>query len=81
MTIHWPKNRSRIFVAYSTDGLTWDRAEGVIHGSGYGGEGLDAVHAEDMSLIKIGQGKYRMYYAACDKDGNWRIASAVAEVY
>ena len=72
--------RSRIFVAYSTDGLVWDRAECVIDGSGHGGDGLDAVHAEDMSLVKIGEGKYRMYYAACDKDGNWRIASALAEV-
>ena len=71
--------RSRIFAAYSTDGLVWDRAGCVIDGQGYVGQGLDAVHAEDMSLVKIGTGKYRMYYAACDKDGNWRIASAVTE--
>ena len=38
-----------------------------------------AVHAEDMSLIRIGKSEYRMYYAACDTDGNWRIASAVTE--
>lgn len=69
--------RSRIFVAYSTDGLVWDRGECAIEGNGYGGDGLDAVHAEDMSVIEIGEGKYRMYYAACDKNGNWRIASAV----
>ena len=31
-----------------------------------------------MSLIQIGQNEYRMYYAACDQDGNWRIASAVS---
>lgn len=73
--------RSRIFMAHSPDGLLWNRVECSIEGTGYGGEGLDAVHAEDMSLIKIGQGRYRMYYAACDKDGNWRIASAVAEVH
>jgi hypothetical protein len=71
--------RSRIFIAYSTDGLQWERAGCVIDGSGYGGEGLDAVHAEDMSLIEIGQGAYRMVYAACDQAGNWRIASAVTE--
>ena len=69
--------RSRIFVAYSSDGLAWERGECAIEGAGYDGEGLDAVHAEDMSLIEIGAGAYRMYYAACDKDGNWRIASAV----
>ena len=69
--------RSRIFVAYSDDGLTWQRGDCVIEGQGYGGEGPDAVHAEDMSVIRIGRGKYRMYYAACDKDGNWTVASAV----
>lgn len=69
--------RSRIFVAYSADGLQWDGAKCAIEGAGYGGEGLDAVHAEDMSLIKIGKEMYRMYYAACDNDGKWRIASAV----
>ena len=71
--------RSRIFTAHSTDGLLWERGECVIEGGGYKTEGLDAVHAEDMSLIKIGEGVYRMYYAACDKDGNWRIASAVTD--
>ncbi len=71
--------RSRIYVAYSTDGLTWDRARCVIEGSGYGREGPDAIHAEDMSLAAIGDGQYRMYYAACDNDGVWRILSAVTE--
>ncbi|MDA1055217.1 MAG: hypothetical protein O3C40_32750, partial [Planctomycetota bacterium] len=71
--------RSRIYVAYSTDGLVWERAMCAINGLGYGGAGLDAVHAEDMSLVRIGKSEYRMYYAACDKDGNWRIASAVTE--
>lgn len=70
--------RSRIFAARSSDGLEWERAGCVIEGRGHGREGLDAVHAEDMSLVPIGAGGYRMYYAACDKDGNWRIASAVA---
>ena len=69
--------RSRIFVARSTDGLTWKRGPCAIEGEGYLGEGLDAVHAEDMSLIALGKGVYRMVYAACDRDGNWRIASAV----
>ena len=69
--------RSRIYVVYSTDGLFWAGARCVIEGSGYGREGLDAVHAEDMSLAAIGDGQYRMYYAACDNDGVWRILSAV----
>ena len=72
--------RSRIFVARSADGLAWDRSACVIEGRGHGGEGLDAVHAEDMSLIEIGDGAYRMYYAACDTFGSWRIASAVTDI-
>ena len=56
------------------------RARCAIEGPGYGGEGLDAVHAEDMSLVTIGEGRYRMYYAACGRAGQWRIASAVSEV-
>ena len=69
--------RSRIFVAHSDDGLRWQRGGCLIEGLGHGREGLDAVHAEDMSVIEIGPGRYRMYYAACDKNGNWQIASAI----
>ena len=69
--------RSRLYTAYSSDGMLWNRGECIIEGSGLGGDGLDAVHAEDMCLVSLGDGRYRMYYAACDKDGNWRIASAV----
>ena len=69
--------RSRIFVAYSTDGLVWERGGCAIDGEGYDGEGLDAVHAEDMSLIEIDENRFRMYYAACDNKRSWRIASAV----
>lgn len=69
--------RSRIFASCSEDGLAWGPAERAIDGAGYGGPGLDAVHAEDMSLIEIEPGRYRMYYAACDAQGNWRVVSAV----
>ena len=64
-------------MAYSTDGLVWERGDCVIEGDGYDGDGIDAVHAEDMSVIHLGEGRYRMYYAACDKHGEWRIASAI----
>jgi len=30
-------------------------------------------------LIKIDDNRYRMYYASCDRQGIWRIVSAVAE--
>ncbi len=69
--------RSRIFRAVSQDGLQWEPTGCVIEGGGYGAEGVDAVHAEDLSLIALQDGTYRMYYAACDSRGNWGIASAV----
>lgn len=69
--------RSRIYTATSQDGLLWERRTCIVEGSGYGGPGLDAVHAEDMSLIRLGGDRVRMYYAACDKNGTWRVASAV----
>ena len=72
--------RSRIFLSRSADGLAWERGACVIEGAGHDGAGLDAVHAEDMSVIAIGAGEYRMYYACCDAQGNWRIASAVTVV-
>jgi hypothetical protein len=70
--------RSRIFTAHSGDGLNWKRAACVIEGGGYNSEELDAVHSEDLSLVEIEDGQYRMYYAACDRNGIWRIASAVS---
>ena len=71
--------RSRIFAAYSTDGLSWGPSRCIVEGEGYGAAGLDAVHAEDMTLAALGGGRYRMYYAACDCAGNFRIASAVMD--
>ena len=68
--------RSRIFTAYSEDGLVWERGECVIDGGGHGAERLDSVHAEDMCVIRLGEGDYRMYYASCDSHGNWRVLSA-----
>ncbi|MAE65803.1 MAG: hypothetical protein CMJ18_16155 [Phycisphaeraceae bacterium] len=70
--------RSRIYCATSNDGLEWLRGPCVIDGAGYGGEGMDAVHAEDMSIIRLADGRLRMYYATCDRDGNWGVASAVS---
>jgi hypothetical protein len=70
--------RSRILMARSDDGVTWHREGVAIEGDGYRGTRLDAVHAEDMSLIRLDDGRWRMYYAACDAHGVWRIASAIS---
>ena len=70
--------RSRILVATSGDGEHWERGPVVVEGDGYGGHDIDAVHAEDMSIIALEDGRYRMCYAACDAHGVWRIASAIS---
>lgn len=70
--------RSRILRAHSADGVDWVRDGIVIEGDGYGGSDIDAVHAEDMSLMPLVDGRLRMYYAACDARGVWRIASAIS---
>jgi hypothetical protein len=71
--------RSRIFRACSTDGLIWHRDQCVIEGNGYSDAAPDGVHAEDMSLVELSRGNFRMYYAACDHTGTWRILSAVTD--
>jgi hypothetical protein len=68
--------RSRIFEATSHDGLAWERAGLALEGAGYGAPGVDAVHAEDMAVVRLDDGRLRMYYAACDANGVWRVASA-----
>jgi len=69
--------RSRIFVSHSLDGVTWAPGKCIIEGGGYGSDDIDAVHAEDMSLLRLKDGRWRMYYAACDSRGRWCVASAV----
>jgi hypothetical protein len=71
--------RSRIFVSYSRDGLAWGPSRCVVEGSGYDGDEVDAVHAEDMSLVRTDDGRYRMYYAACGPTGEFLITSAISE--
>jgi hypothetical protein len=71
--------RSRIFAATSDDGLSWRRTGLALEGDGYGGRDVGAVHAEDMSVIRLDDGRWRMYYAACDASGTWRVASAIGE--
>jgi hypothetical protein len=72
--------RSRIFAATSPDGLSWTRQGCVLEGAGYTSNELDAVHAEDMSLISTSDDKWRMYYAACDRHGRWCVASATTHL-
>jgi hypothetical protein len=69
--------RSRLFLATSPDGVTYGGARLLVEGDGYGGRDLDAVHAEDMSVLELPDGTLRMYYAGCDTTGRWGVLSAV----
>ena len=72
--------RSRILLSQSSDPLVWESGSCIVEGGGYDADGLDAVHAEDMSLVELEDGAWRMYYAACDRRGRWCIASARSDV-
>jgi hypothetical protein len=68
--------RSRIFAATSVDGMTWRSATCILEGGGYESDEPDAIHAEDMALVRLDEKSYRMYYASCDRRGKWRVMSA-----
>ena len=70
----YPECQGYILSAIPEDGLdfTFEPGERIR-------SDIDAVHAEDMSVITLGDGRRRMYYAACDSDGRWRIASEVSD--
>ncbi len=58
---------SRIFSAFSTDGLTWREELGERVGLGGGNARVDFP-----VVVPCGQGQWRMYYAATDGE-RWRI--------
>jgi len=70
--------RSRLLLATSPDGITYTGTRLLVEGDGYGGTDLDAIHAEDMSLLRMPDGTLRMYYAGCDVAGRWGVLSALA---
>lgn len=70
--------RSRIMAATSSDGVHFGPGRVVVEGGGHDSGDIDAVHAEDMTLVRLSDGRYRMYYASCDTAGNWQIASAIS---
>ena len=44
-------------------------------------QAVDGVHAEDMSLVEVAPGVRRMFYACCDREGNWGVTSAIATTH
>ena len=67
----------RIFSAVSGDGLTWAKDPGVC--LDIGGP-WDGRKASEPCVTGLDDGRYRMFYEACDDQGRWRILSATSAV-
>jgi hypothetical protein len=65
--------RGRIFSATSPDGVAWRRDAGV--NLDFGGR-YDAEKCSEPCVIELPDGRYRLFYEACDIDAVWRILSA-----
>ena len=67
--------RGGIFAATSGDGLNWSKDPGCLLDL----DGpLDCNMVSEPCVIDLGNGKYRLYYEAKDKDGKCRILSATS---
>ena len=71
------KYHGRIFSAFSQDGLTWIKDPDICLDNG---GRWDAVKASEPCVIDLANGRFRMFYEACDLEGRWRIASATSAV-
>ncbi|MDE2807950.1 MAG: hypothetical protein OXN90_05980, partial [Gemmatimonadota bacterium] len=69
------KYHGRIFSAFSADGLQWVKDPGICIDNG---GPWDAAKASEPCVIDLADGRFRMFYEACDLDGRWRIASATS---
>ena len=69
------KFHGRIFSAFSDDGLHWRKDPGICLDNG---GRWDAAKASEPCLIDLADGRFRMFYEACDLEGRWRIASATS---
>lgn len=67
--------RGRIFSASSSDGVSWARDPEV--NLAFGGR-YDAEKCSEPCVIRLPDGRYRMFYEACDTDAVWRILNATA---
>jgi hypothetical protein len=71
--------RGRIFSATSLDGLVWTKdPEPSLEPAGLGVGAFDAEKCSEPSVAQLPDGRYRLYYEACDEGQVWRILSATA---
>ena len=69
------KYHGRIFSAFSRDGLDWRKDPGICLDNG---GRWDTAKASEPCVIDLADGRFRMFYEACDLEGRWRIASATS---
>jgi len=65
----------RIFSALSADGIVWHKDPEICVDNG--GK-WDRAKASEPCVIDLPDGRFRMFYEACDYQGQWRIASATS---
>jgi len=63
--------------ARSLDGVSWARDPEI--NLDFGGP-YDAEKCSEPCVIQLPDGRYRMFYEACDANAVWRILSATAVV-
>ncbi len=68
--------RGRIFGATSHDGLVWVRDPLPI--VEFGGR-YDATKCSEPCVMRLPDGRFRMFYEACDEVGEWRILSCTSD--
>ncbi len=66
----------RVFSAVSADGLQWLKDPDICIDNG--GK-WDRAKASEPCVIDLPDGRFRMFYEACDYEGRWRIATATSE--
>jgi hypothetical protein len=67
--------RGRVFSATSADGLSWNKDPEI--NLDFGGR-YDAEKCSEPCVMRLPDGRYRMFYEACDELHVWRILSATA---
>jgi len=65
----------RIFSARSDDGVHWIKNKHICIDRG---GPWDETKASEPCIMELPDGRFRMFYEACDATGHWRIASATA---
>lgn len=67
--------QGRILSAFSEDGLLWKKDDHICVDVGGAGQELKV---SEPCVIELADGSFRLYYEACDDQGQWRIFAATA---